>query len=59
MNEKKIPEEFDNMPIIGPNVKAFIDLLSKIAARPYNQDSDENRIENNLQGLKKDNEKKI
>ena len=59
MNEKKIPEEFDNMPIIGPNVKAFIDLLSTIAARPDNQDSDENRIENNLQGLKKDHEKKI
>lgn len=40
VNESDIPEEFDNMPIEGPTVKAFIELLAKIAARAHREKLD-------------------
>lgn len=33
MEELIIPSEFDNHPVIGPTVKAFIKLLAEIAYR--------------------------
>ena len=40
-----VPEEFDNMPITGPTVKAFIELLAKIAARAYKEELENNNDE--------------
>lgn len=34
MEELFVPSEFDNHPVIGPVVKAFIKLLAEIAYRP-------------------------
>ena len=42
VSESDIPEEFDNMPIEGPTVKAFIELLAKIAARAYREELEKN-----------------
>lgn len=42
ISESDIPEEFDNMPIEGPTVKAFIELLAKIAARAYREELEKN-----------------
>ena len=34
MSDKKMTlEEFNNMPVVGPSVNAFLDLLAGIAAR--------------------------
>ena len=45
VSESDIPEEFDNMPIEGPTVKAFIELLAKIAARAYREELEKNNDE--------------
>lgn len=34
MEEKVIPADFDNRPVIGPIVEAFLELLAEIASRP-------------------------
>ena len=33
MEEKVIPADFDNRPVIGPTVEAFLKLLAEIASR--------------------------
>ena len=43
MREEDIPEEFDNTPIVGPTVKAFIELLAKIAARSLKEQKEEKK----------------
>ena len=42
MTEDDIPEDFDNTPIVGPTVNAFIDLLAKIASRSLQEQKEEN-----------------
>ena len=34
MKEIIIPADFDNKPVVGPTVEAFIKLLAEIASRP-------------------------
>ncbi len=33
MEKIEIPADFDNMPVIGPTVEAFLKLLAEIASR--------------------------
>ena len=37
MNDITYPNDFDNTPVVGPVVEAFINLLAEIASRMANQ----------------------
>ena len=57
MSDKKLTmEEFNNMPVVGPSVNAFLDLLAGIAARELgsNKTEENEKTEND----EKDEEKK-
>ena len=41
MKEKVIPADFDNRPVVGPTVEAFIKLLAEIASRPIESEGDD------------------
>lgn len=41
MSETVIPSEFDNKPVVGPTVRAFIKLLAEIAFRPQQSEEEE------------------